>query len=259
MTMLNEGVRSRRLVEDRPTSRARPANALSTRTIEPYLLRRDERGWYVEAYDRTRGGAADVQGRLRQGGAARRRRYEPRTEMADLDHSLGGDVGVARVWFSAERARWELEGRPGMRCRPPTRRLAVAITYGSPEWLISEILRYRGDAEVLEPPALRDRIKAEAAALVDQPCEPYPRAESSPARPGRFAAGSGRRGRGRTAAGSARRARPGRPPATRAAAGTRRRRHPARGAAARRSAPAFHGHTSWQMSQPYTRSPNASA
>ena len=31
-----------------------------------------------------------------------------------------------------------------------------------------EIMRYRGDAEVLEPPVLRERVKADAAALLDQ-------------------------------------------------------------------------------------------
>ena len=69
--------------------------------------------------------------------------------------------------FSPKRARWELEGRRG--AVPTTDDAAVvSITYGSLEWLIPEIMRYRGDAEVLEPPALRDRIKAEATALVDQ-------------------------------------------------------------------------------------------
>ena len=85
--------------------------------------------------------------------------------MGDLDHSLGGDVGVARVWFSAERARWELEGRPGT--RPLEDGSAVAdVTYGSRAWLISEILRYRGHAEVLEPAVVRSQVAEAASALL---------------------------------------------------------------------------------------------
>ena len=68
VTILNEGVRSRRLVEI--TYLSRSSDELSTRTIEPYLLRRDDRGWYVEAYDRTPRRPAHVQGLLHQGGAA---------------------------------------------------------------------------------------------------------------------------------------------------------------------------------------------
>ncbi len=43
----------------------------------------------------------------------------------------------------------------------------VQITYGSHGWLVPEILRHRGEAEVLEPPALRELVKATAAELLD--------------------------------------------------------------------------------------------
>jgi proteasome accessory factor C len=165
VTILNEGVRSRRLVE--MTYLSRSSDALSTREIEPYLLRRDDRGWYVEAYDRTRGGRRTFkvdyikEARLAEGN------YEPRAEMADLDHSLGGEVGVAQVWFSAGRARWELEGRPGARALEDGSAVAE-VTYGSRAWLISEILRYRGQAEVLEPATVRRQIADAAQALLHE-------------------------------------------------------------------------------------------
>jgi proteasome accessory factor BC len=165
VTILNEGVRSRRLVE--VTYLSRSSNELSTRLIEPYLLRRDDRGWYVEAYDRTRGGRRTFkvsyikEARLAEGA------YEPRAEMGDLDHSLGGDVGVARIRFSPDRARWELEGRPGTRALEDGSAVAD-VTYGSRTWLISEILRYRGQAEVLEPAVVRHQVADEAAALLQE-------------------------------------------------------------------------------------------
>jgi proteasome accessory factor C len=165
VTVLNEGVRNRLLVEI--TYLSRSSDELSTRTIEPYLLRRDDRGWYVEAYDRTRGGRRTFKVAYIKDADLIDEPYEPRAEMADLDHSLGGDVGVARVWFSAGRARWELEGRPGT--RPLEDGSAVAeVTYGSRAWLISEILRYRGQAEVLEPAIVREEVAEAAAALLEE-------------------------------------------------------------------------------------------
>ena len=165
VTILNEGVRSRLLVEI--TYLSRSSDELSTRTIEPYLLRRDDKGWYVEAYDRTRGGRRTFKVAYIKDADLIDEPYEPRADMADLDHSLGGDVGVARVWFSAGRARWELEGRPGT--RPLEDGSAVAeVTYGSRAWLISEILRYRGQAEVLEPATVRQEVAEAATALLDE-------------------------------------------------------------------------------------------
>ena len=163
VTILNEGVRSRRLVEI--TYLSRSSDELSTRTIEPYLLRRDDRGWYVEAYDRSRGGRRTFKVSYIKEAQLADGSYEPRTEMGDLDHSLGGDVGVARVWFSAERARWELEGRPGTRALEDGSAVAD-VTYGSRAWLISEILRYRGHAEVLEPAVVRHQVAEAASALL---------------------------------------------------------------------------------------------
>jgi proteasome accessory factor BC len=165
VTVLNEGVRNRLLVEI--TYLSRSSDELSTRTIEPYLLRRDDRGWYVEAYDRTRGGRRTFKVAYIKDADLMDEPYEPRADMADLDHSLGGDVGVARVWFSAGRARWELEGRPAT--RPLEDGSAVAeVTYGSRAWLISEILRYRGQAEVLEPAIVREEVAEAAATLLEE-------------------------------------------------------------------------------------------
>jgi predicted DNA-binding transcriptional regulator YafY len=42
------------------------------------------------------------------------------------------------------------------------------VTYGSRAWLISEILRYRGQAEVLEPATVRREVADAAAALLEE-------------------------------------------------------------------------------------------
>src|SRR6478736_1395742 len=163
VTILNEGVRDRRLVDI--TYLSRSSDEFSTRSVEPYLLRRDDRGWYVETWDRSRDGRRTFKVSYIKEARLSRKHYEPRPEMADLDHSLGGSVGIARIWFSPERARWELEGRPG--ARPARGGAAVAdVTYGSREWLVSEILRYRGQAEVIEPEAVRTQVRRSAEQLL---------------------------------------------------------------------------------------------
>jgi predicted DNA-binding transcriptional regulator YafY len=69
------------------------------------------------------------------------------------------DARTARIWYSKTIARWELE--------KGARRLADGAAVaekpvGSPEWLVGEILSYRGEAVVLEPPELRREVAARA-------------------------------------------------------------------------------------------------
>ena len=40
------------------------------------------------------------------------------------------------------------------------------MTYGSREWLVSEILRYRGQAEVIEPAVVREQVQRSAERLL---------------------------------------------------------------------------------------------
>jgi proteasome accessory factor C len=165
VTVLNEGARQHRLVEI--TYLSRSSNELSTRAIEPYLLRRDERGWYAEAFDRSRGGRRTFKVAYIRDARLLEERFEPRAEMGDLAPRLGGEVGIARVLFTAERARWELEGRPGALAVEGGGAVAD-IAFASPAWLVPEILRYRGQAQVLEPAALRDAVRAQAEQLLDR-------------------------------------------------------------------------------------------
>jgi len=165
VTVLNEGVRQRRLV--RMTYLSRSSDELSSRLVEPYLLRRGERGWYVETYDRTRGGPRTFKVSYVKEATLTDERYEPRGEMRELRPSLGGEVGTALVRFSRGRARYELEGRPGVRLTDQGEAVA-AVPYGSLEWLTSEILRFRGEAEVVEPAHVRARVRAAAERLLER-------------------------------------------------------------------------------------------
>ena len=62
---------------------------------------------------------------------------------------------TARVWYSPDVARWEVEKG----AQPLVDGSALSErAVGSPEWLVGEILSFRGQAEVLEPADLRKRV-----------------------------------------------------------------------------------------------------
>jgi len=163
VTTLNEGVRRRRLV--RIGYHSRSSNEFSEREIEPYLLRRDQRGWYVEAYDRTKGGRRTFKVSFVRDAELLEQEYEPREEMRDLEQHLGGEIGTARVLFSPARARYEREGRRDVTMLRDGSALA-AVSYGSLSWLVPEILKNRGAAEVLDPPHVRESVREAADRLL---------------------------------------------------------------------------------------------
>ena len=83
--------------------------------------------------------------------------FEPRD-----DFQTESRLRVARVWFSAEQARWRLE-RGAVPLEDGS--ALEELGFGSRDWLVGEILSYRGEAVVLEPEDLRARVAARARAL----------------------------------------------------------------------------------------------
>ncbi|HSB40099.1 MAG TPA: WYL domain-containing protein [Gaiellaceae bacterium] len=154
---LSRGLRERRLVEVDYLKEGE--EEVSTHLVEPYALERRLPYWYVHTWDRTR--EAERSFRLDRMRSARlqRGRFEPRE---GFDPHEFRDARPARIWYSPEIARWELE--------KGARRLADGSAVaerpvGSPEWLVGEILSYRGEAVVLEPPELRREIAGRARAV----------------------------------------------------------------------------------------------
>jgi predicted DNA-binding transcriptional regulator YafY len=69
---------------------------------------------------------------------------------------------TARIWYSPTVARWEIEKG----ARPLVDGAALADrSVGSAEWLVGEVVSYRGEAIVLEPPDLRARVALRAREL----------------------------------------------------------------------------------------------
>jgi proteasome accessory factor C len=152
---LTEGIRERRLVEIEYLKGGAP----STRLVEPYSIERALPHWYVHTWDRTAGGERSFRldrmrdARLSDERFEAREGFEPRKLR---------DARTAVIWYSEVVARWEAE-RGALELEDGS---AVGEKpVGSVEWLVGEILSYRGEAVLLEPPELRVRVAARAAEL----------------------------------------------------------------------------------------------
>jgi predicted DNA-binding transcriptional regulator YafY len=85
--------------------------------------------------------------------------FEPRGEV--VPQKLR-DVSTARVLFSPAVGRWRVERG----AQPLARGYAIEdVRFGSLDWLVGEILSYRGEAEVLEPADLRQEVLRRAKRL----------------------------------------------------------------------------------------------
>ena len=130
----------------------------AARVVEPYQLERELPYWYLHAFDL--GSAASRSFRLDRIRSAKklRERFERRPEFDP--HRFGGTQTV-RIWYSPEVARWEIERG----ATPLADGSAVRETPAGEEWLVSEILSYRGEAAVIEPAELRSRVAKRAKEL----------------------------------------------------------------------------------------------
>jgi len=154
---LSRGLRERRLVEVDYLKEG--DEEVSAHLVEPYALERRLPYWYVHTWDRTRDGERSFRLDRMRSARLQRGHFEPRE---GFDPHEFRDARPARIWYSPEIARWELE--------KGARRLADGSAVaerpvGSPEWLVGEILSYRGEAVVLEPPELRREIAERAKAV----------------------------------------------------------------------------------------------
>jgi proteasome accessory factor BC len=132
----------------------------SERTVEPYSFERELPNWYVHCWDRTRDAEKSFRIDRMRGATMLDERFEPRAGLA-LERLR--DAHVAQVLYSGEAARRRLE-RPG--ATPLVKGQVLAEErYGGADWLVGEILNWRGEAEVLEPASMRKEVARRARAL----------------------------------------------------------------------------------------------
>jgi proteasome accessory factor C len=130
-----------------------------TRRIEPYSFERELPVWRVHTWDLTRDQARTYRlDRMREA----RLTTETFVPREGFDPLYLQDTRVARVWHSPAIARWKVERG----ARPLTDKAAVReLTFGTEDWLVSEVFADRGETVVLEPAALRPAIAKRATAL----------------------------------------------------------------------------------------------
>src|SRR6266566_4413810 len=154
---LSRGSNERRLVEVDYLKEGEEET--STHLVEPYSLERKLPYWYVHTWDRTRDGERSFRLDRMRSARLQRSHFEPREGFEPHEFR---DARTARIWYSKHIARWEVEKGAS----PLADGSAVAEKpVGSAEWLVGEILSYRGEAVVLEPPELRKEIAARAQAV----------------------------------------------------------------------------------------------
>lgn len=169
LSELTAGLRNHELLSIEYYSQSR--SVLKERAIEPYALQRMKSHWYVVAWCRS---ADDVRSfRLDRIKSIRRlhEQFQPRDldlsgYEADTPKSLDDAPLVATIWFAPEVARWETERRDASRRVDGS--AVVQVAAATDQWLLEEILKYRGLASVVSPGPLRDRIAARSRELHDE-------------------------------------------------------------------------------------------
>src|SRR5207253_406395 len=153
----SEAIAKRRLVEIEYQKEGE--QTWSKRVVEPYSLERELPNWYVHTWDRTRDGERSFRLDRMRSARLQRGHFEPRE---GFDPHEFRDARPARIWYSKVVARWEVEKGAD----PLDDGSAVAEKpVGSAEWLVGEILSYRGEAVVLDPPELRQAVAKRAREL----------------------------------------------------------------------------------------------
>ena len=129
------------------------------RTVEPYSIERRLPNWYVHAWDIERDQPRSYRLDRMRSAKVLKKTFEPRE---GFDPSELHGATSARIWYSPAVARWEIEKG----ARPLVDGAAIADrSVGSAEWLVGEVVSYRGEAIVLEPQELRTRVAIRAREL----------------------------------------------------------------------------------------------
>jgi predicted DNA-binding transcriptional regulator YafY len=157
---LTQGIREGRLVELDYLKEGEETT--SPHLVEPYSMERKLPHWYVHTWDRTRDGERSFRLDRMRSARLQDERFEPRE---GFQPSGLRDARPVQVWYSPEVARWRLERAPGAK-RLRDGSAIEEVPVGGEEWLVGEILSFRGEAVVLQPTELRSRIAERARTLL---------------------------------------------------------------------------------------------
>ncbi len=138
--------------------------APSPRRVEPYSLERDLPFWRVHTWDIAGDGPRTFRLDRIRGARLLDETFTPR---ADYDPQAFRDAGTALVRYTGgEPARRAVERWGATLLRDGS---AVAeLKFGSKEWIVGEVLAWRGDAVVIEPAELRRELRDRAKTLAQE-------------------------------------------------------------------------------------------
>jgi predicted DNA-binding transcriptional regulator YafY len=155
---LTQSIRGRRLVELDYLKEGEETT--SEHVVEPYSIERRLPYWYVHTWDRTREGERSFRLDRMRNARLLDEEFEPRPTFEP--HGLR-DARPVQIWYSPEVARWRLERGAATVLKDGSAVEEVAV--GGEDWLVGEILSFRGEAVVRDPKELRSRIAKRARAL----------------------------------------------------------------------------------------------
>jgi proteasome accessory factor C len=142
------------------------ADEFTERVVEPYALMNGREGWYVASYDPAKDGVRHFRLDRIKRAEITETSFEPRPEVnpaADVDGwPRTGEVEaskLARVWVSAERARWAREERRVAQ-ELADGAVVIELPFKGTDYLVNVVLKEAGDAAVLEPADARDAVRA---------------------------------------------------------------------------------------------------
>ena len=150
--------------------RARSTDEKTRRTVSPQRITHYRDNWYLDAWDEDREGlrsfAVDrIGGAKMLDGAARD------IVDHDLDEHLASSYGIfsgppknwATILFSAKAARWVADERWHSQQQGrflPDGRYELKLPYSNSRELLMDVLHYGSDAEIVEPPVLREQARS---------------------------------------------------------------------------------------------------
>jgi predicted DNA-binding transcriptional regulator YafY len=150
--------------------RARSTGEKTRRTVSPQRITHYRDNWYLDAWDNEREALRSFS--VDRIGSGRMLDAEARDiDEATLNDHLSGSYGIfsgapkgwATIVFNERAARWVADEH--WHSQQQGRHLAdgryeLKIPYSSSRELLMDVLHYGSDAEIVEPPALREQVRA---------------------------------------------------------------------------------------------------
>lgn len=154
----------------------RARDDVTDRAVSPQRLVHYRGNWYLDAWCHLRDGLRSF---ALDGIRSMQTLEQPATECTDAELDAffsagygifsGADVRWARLRFSAERSRWVAAEHWHSQQRgdfDEMGRYVLEVPYSDPRELLGELLRHGSSVEVLDPPEIREMLRAELRAAL---------------------------------------------------------------------------------------------